>query len=188
MGDDNLCHPECGSGYCRGNSVCVNGECKGCNAGYVLGTDYQCHLECGSGYCTGNSVCINGECKGCNPGYYLGTDYRCHPEVIASTPAPVSTTDSGFVAASIEGSGVYLPGEVLKVTGVATGSSTSVTVYIYQFQDSSPYFVTSEEVPIYTDQTFETNFSTYGYSPGEYGIVVMTSTGEFTKLSFTIVG
>ena len=44
MGDDNLCHLQCGSGtYCTGNSICINGECKGCNPGYYIGTDYQCH-------------------------------------------------------------------------------------------------------------------------------------------------
>jgi hypothetical protein len=81
LGNDNLCHQSCGGNtYCTGNSVCINGQCRGCNPGYILGEDLQCHQPCGGGntYCTGNSVCINGQCRGCSPGYYLGTDLRCY--------------------------------------------------------------------------------------------------------------
>jgi hypothetical protein len=78
LGADNKCHLACGGTYCTGNSVCVNGQCRGCNPGYILGTDLQCHPACGGTYCTGNSVCVNGQCRGCNPGYILGTDLRCH--------------------------------------------------------------------------------------------------------------
>jgi hypothetical protein len=67
LGSDNLCHQSCGgSAYCTGNSVCVNGQCRGCNSGYVFGQDLQCHPACGGNntYCTGNSSCVNGECNG----------------------------------------------------------------------------------------------------------------------------
>lgn len=80
VGKDELCHLTCGSGYCTGNSICINGECKGCDTGYVLGEDLKCHKACGNGktYCTGDSVCVNGECRGCDPGYILGDDMKCH--------------------------------------------------------------------------------------------------------------
>ncbi len=81
LGNDELCHEACGGGsYCTGDSVCVNGECRGCSQGYILGKDLKCHEACGSTgtYCTGNSVCIEGECKGCAEGLILGDDFRCH--------------------------------------------------------------------------------------------------------------
>jgi hypothetical protein len=44
LGTDDLCHVACGGArYCTGNSVCVNGECRGCPTGYYLGTDLHCH-------------------------------------------------------------------------------------------------------------------------------------------------
>jgi hypothetical protein len=81
LGNDNLCHEACGGGsYCTGNTVCVNGQCKGCTSGYILGEDLKCHQSCGGAktYCTGNSVCVSGQCKGCDPGYILGEDLKCH--------------------------------------------------------------------------------------------------------------
>lgn len=81
LGNDDLCHLACGgSSYCTGNSVCINGQCKGCDPGYILGEDMKCHLPCGSGksYCTGDNVCVNGQCMGCDPGYILGEDMKCH--------------------------------------------------------------------------------------------------------------
>lgn len=67
LGSDNLCHQACGGNrYCTGNSICINGECRGCDYGYVIGQDYQCHQECpiGSG-----RYCLSGLC---------GTDGLCH--------------------------------------------------------------------------------------------------------------
>jgi hypothetical protein len=81
FGSDQLCHEACGgSTYCTGDSVCVNGQCKGCNSGYILGDDLKCHQPCGGStiYCTGDSVCFNGQCKSCDSGYILGTDMMCH--------------------------------------------------------------------------------------------------------------
>jgi hypothetical protein len=44
LGTDNLCYPACGgNAYCTGNSVCINGECRGCAPGYYLGTDFRCY-------------------------------------------------------------------------------------------------------------------------------------------------
>jgi len=80
LGSDNQCHQSCGGNtYCTGNSVCVDGQCRGCRPGYILGEDLRCHQPCGGDtYCTGNSVCVDGRCIGCEPGYYLGRDLRCH--------------------------------------------------------------------------------------------------------------
>jgi hypothetical protein len=65
LGKDNLCHLACGvNTYCTGNSVCINGECKGCSSGYVLGQDYRCYPACPEGsnnYCS-RGVCRNGNC------------------------------------------------------------------------------------------------------------------------------
>jgi hypothetical protein len=66
LGADEKCHLACGvNTYCTGDSVCINGECRGCNPGYIIGQDYNCHQECprGSGkYCL-NSVChSDGKC------------------------------------------------------------------------------------------------------------------------------
>ena len=78
-GRDNQCYLACGSGYCIGDSVCVEGRCRGCKPGYILGEDLRCHQPCGGNtYCTGNSVCVDGRCIGCEPGYYLGRDLKCH--------------------------------------------------------------------------------------------------------------
>lgn len=67
LGDDNLCHQACGGAkYCTGNSVCLNGECRGCNTGYILGDDYRCYPECpptGSGrYCKIGICRSDGKC------------------------------------------------------------------------------------------------------------------------------
>ncbi|WP_372961199.1 hypothetical protein [Methanoregula sp.] len=81
LGSDKVCHVACGgSTYCLGDSVCVNGECRGCLSGYVLGDDLKCHATCGNtkSYCKAGTVCVNGECRGCDPGYVLGMDYECH--------------------------------------------------------------------------------------------------------------
>lgn len=66
LGDDDKCHLACGlNSYCTGDSVCLNGECRGCHDGFIFGQDYKCHQECpvGSGkYCL-NGVChSNGKC------------------------------------------------------------------------------------------------------------------------------
>lgn len=68
LGNDNLCHQACGGNtYCSGNSVCVNGQCKGCNPGYILGDDFRCYQECPP---SGSRIyCKIGTC---------GTDGKCH--------------------------------------------------------------------------------------------------------------
>ncbi len=81
LGDDHLCHLSCGgNSYCTGDSICVNGQCKGCDPGYILGSDMKCHEPCGSAksYCSDNSVCVSGQCRSCDPGYILGSDLKCH--------------------------------------------------------------------------------------------------------------
>jgi hypothetical protein len=66
LGSDNLCHMACGgNAYCTGDSICVNGQCKGCNSGYILGQDLICHQECpgGSGkYCSTGICHADGKC------------------------------------------------------------------------------------------------------------------------------
>ena len=81
LGSDQLCHPACGgSQYCTGDSICIDGECKGCSEGYIIGEDLKCHKPCGSAdtYCSGDSVCVNGRCRSCEEGYILGNDLKCH--------------------------------------------------------------------------------------------------------------
>ena len=43
FGQDRLCHPACGSGYCANGSFCVSGQCRKCPAGSVAGEDLLCH-------------------------------------------------------------------------------------------------------------------------------------------------
>ena len=81
LGSDQRCHPACGgSQYCTGDSICVDGECKGCSEGYIIGDDLKCHKPCGSAdtYCSGDSICVNGRCRSCEEGYILGNDLKCH--------------------------------------------------------------------------------------------------------------
>lgn len=78
LGEDNLCHPMCGDGYCSEGSICCNDRCYApCPSGYVLGRDCMCYPECDGGYCT-KGVCCNGECVSCSSGYVLGEDCMCH--------------------------------------------------------------------------------------------------------------
>jgi len=64
FGNDSLCHPACGDGYCANGSFCVSGQCRKCAAGYVVGEDLLCHPECpaGSGRYCSSGVCRNGAC------------------------------------------------------------------------------------------------------------------------------
>jgi len=67
LGTDEKCHLACGvNTYCTGDSVCINGECRGCNAGYIIGQDYKCHQECPPG---SGKYCLNGVCY---------SDGKCH--------------------------------------------------------------------------------------------------------------
>ncbi|MCX5809306.1 MAG: EB domain-containing protein [Proteobacteria bacterium] len=44
FGSDEKCHAACGENtYCTGNSVCVDGQCRGCSPGYYLGADWRCY-------------------------------------------------------------------------------------------------------------------------------------------------
>lgn len=44
FGDDNLCHPSCGSptAYCK-TGTCYNNQCVSCSSGYYLATDGKCY-------------------------------------------------------------------------------------------------------------------------------------------------
>ena len=78
LGEDNLCHPRCGNGYCAEGSMCCNDRCYAhCPSGYVFGKDCLCYPECNGGYCI-KGVCCNGVCVSCSSGYVLGEDCMCH--------------------------------------------------------------------------------------------------------------
>ena len=43
LGEDNLCHEPCGSGYCDEGVYCFNGQCISCPSGTYLATDGRCY-------------------------------------------------------------------------------------------------------------------------------------------------
>ena len=134
LGDDSLCHEQCGKGYCTGDSQCFDNQCLTCSPGFYLaidgqcyaesgnitcpggdvyGTDDLCHPECGSGmYCTGDSQCYNGQCLSCDAGQYLGIDGNCYPEHPDDVTCPKDQVYGTDALCHPEcGSGTYCTGD-----------------------------------------------------------------------------
>jgi murein DD-endopeptidase MepM/ murein hydrolase activator NlpD len=101
LGQDSLCHAECGTSYCTNNQQCYSSQCLSCSQGYLLsdgicysdntgntacpdgyavGQDGSCQEQCGQTACPADAWCYDGVCVACQAGQYLGTDGYCHKE------------------------------------------------------------------------------------------------------------
>ena len=106
----------------------------------------------------------------CPRGYYWGGD-QCRP---------------GFVSASLLSNSVHR-GDSITVIGTCEGYP-AVTIDVYQMSGASLIPITSQEVAVRSDSTYEAFFPTGGFSLGQYAITVTAAPDVYTKLSVMVTG
>jgi len=90
------------------------------------------------------------------------------------------------ITATYEGTGLFYPGEQVKISGCVEGATGYVIMKIFNL--NIPEELTEQRrISIEKDGTYNTIIVTESYPSGEYGATIELPTGEWTKLAFQII-